>query len=62
MCPHGYHHNGFMATPALGTQEVRYYNYYIFVSQFKKINHRLELKFSTSSISALQITLEITTG
>ena len=20
MCPHGYHHNGFMATPALGTQ------------------------------------------
>ena len=22
MCPHGYHHNGFMATPALGTQEV----------------------------------------
>ena len=25
MCPHGYHHNGFMATPALGTQEVRLY-------------------------------------
>ena len=23
MCPHGYHHNGFMATPALGTQEIR---------------------------------------
>ena len=23
MCPHGYHHNGFIATPALGTQEVR---------------------------------------
>ena len=22
MCPHGYHHNGFMATSALGTQEV----------------------------------------
>ena len=22
MCPHGYHHNGFMETPALGTQEV----------------------------------------
>ena len=22
MCPHGYHHNDFMATPALGTQEV----------------------------------------
>ena len=24
MCPQGYHHNGFMATPALGTQEVRF--------------------------------------
>ena len=23
ICPHGYHHNGFMETPALGTQEVR---------------------------------------
>ena len=23
MCPHGYHHNDFMDTPALGTQEVR---------------------------------------
>ena len=23
MCPRDYHHNGFMATPALGTQEVR---------------------------------------
>ena len=23
MCPHGYHHNGFMETPALGTQDVR---------------------------------------
>ena len=23
MCPHGYHHNGFMASPALGTQDVR---------------------------------------
>ena len=27
MCPHGYHHNGFMETPALGTQEVRIYIY-----------------------------------
>ena len=27
MCPHGYHHNGFMATPALGTQVVRLYMY-----------------------------------
>ena len=23
MCPHGYHHNGFMATPALGGEDVR---------------------------------------
>ena len=23
MCPNGYHHSGFMATPALGTQDVR---------------------------------------
>ena len=23
MCSHGYHHNGFMETPALGTEEVR---------------------------------------
>ena len=25
MCSHDYHHNGFMATPALGTQDVRFY-------------------------------------
>ena len=30
MCPHGYHHNGFMATPALGTQEVRFIYIYIY--------------------------------
>ena len=24
MCPHTYHHSGFMATPALGTQDVRF--------------------------------------
>ena len=23
MCPHGYHHSGSMATPALGTRDVR---------------------------------------
>ena len=23
MCPHGYHHSGSMATPALGTWDVR---------------------------------------
>ena len=35
MCPHGYHHNGFMATPALGTQEVRFYliKIYIYISK-----------------------------
>ena len=27
MCPHGYHHSGFMATPALGTRDVRLYIY-----------------------------------
>ena len=25
MCPHGYHHSGSMATPALGTRDVRIY-------------------------------------
>ena len=37
MCPHGYHHSGSMATPALGTRDVRlhiyihiYYNSYVF--------------------------------
>ena len=31
MCTHGYHHNGFMETPALGTQEVRYdITFYVF--------------------------------
>ena len=24
MCPHGYHHSGSMATPALGTRDVRF--------------------------------------
>ena len=27
MCPHGYHHSGSMATPALGTRDVRLYIY-----------------------------------
>ena len=27
MCPHGYHHSGSMATPALGTRDVRFYIY-----------------------------------
>ena len=30
MCPHGYHHSGSMATPALGTRDVRIY---IYISQ-----------------------------
>ena len=25
MCPHGYHHSGSMATPALGTRDVYIY-------------------------------------
>ena len=40
MCPHGYHHSGSMATPALGTQDVHlhivwiaiYINIYICIS------------------------------
>ena len=32
MCPHGYHHNGCMETPALGTQEVRFIYIYIFLN------------------------------
>ena len=36
MCPHGYHHNGFMATPALGTQEVRYIYIYVCVPRAKQ--------------------------
>ena len=31
MCPHSYHHSGSMATPALGTQDVRYIYIYIFL-------------------------------
>ena len=29
MCPHGYHHSGSMATPALGTWDVIYINQHI---------------------------------
>ena len=35
MCPHGYHHNGFMVTPALGTQEVhRKYIYLVYLVKY----------------------------
>ena len=27
MCPHGYHHSGSMATPALGTRDIYIYIY-----------------------------------
>ena len=38
MCPHGYHHNGFMGTPALGTQEVRFsLSLYIYRSVFIQV-------------------------
>ena len=30
MCPHGYHHSGSMATPALGTRDVRLHIVYIY--------------------------------
>ena len=32
MCPHGYHHSGSMATPALGTRDVRSNTIYTFTS------------------------------
>ena len=31
MCPHGYHHSGFMVTPALGTQDVEVHLYILVV-------------------------------
>ena len=31
MCPHGYHHSGSMATPSLGTLDVRYIYIYMCV-------------------------------
>ena len=31
MCPHGYHHSGSMATPALGTRDVRFIYIYIYI-------------------------------
>ena len=31
MCPHGYHHSGSMATPALGTRDVRDSYIYIYI-------------------------------
>ena len=31
MCPHGYHHIGSMATPALGTRDVRFIYIYIYI-------------------------------
>ena len=39
MCPHGYHHSGSMATPALGTWDVRcvgcvYIYIYIYTQRF----------------------------
>ena len=30
MCPHGYHHSGSMATPTLGTRDVRFIYIYIY--------------------------------
>ena len=34
MCPHGYHHSGSMATPALGTRDVRLIYIYIIISSY----------------------------
>ena len=35
MCPHGYHHSGSMATPALGTRDVRLHIVWIALSSHK---------------------------
>ena len=34
MCPQGYHHSGSMATPALGTRDVRFIYIYIYICNF----------------------------
>ena len=44
MCPHGYHHSGSMATPALGTRDVRFI--YIYLKQTVKFKIEVILKFS----------------
>ena len=59
MCPHGYHHNGFMATPALGTHGTAYISYLL----FRNIIHSIDvagtfamhpLSISVKSNDALQ--------
>ena len=32
MCPHGYHHNGFMETPALYPKEYNVHYIYIYIA------------------------------
>ena len=56
MCPHGYHHNGFMETPALGTQEVHIYIYiyiYIYTCRLYKL---INLCWSTGCFVKLHFT------
>ena len=40
MCPHGYHHNGFMATPALRTQYERFLSKLYIVHRVQRIIFR----------------------
>ena len=47
MCPHGYHHSGSMATPALGTRDVRLYIYKPLMTR-RAINSEIHLHTPTS--------------
>ena len=38
MCPHGYHHSGSMATPALGTRDVYIYIYIYIYTKILEVN------------------------
>ena len=63
MCPHGYHHSGSMATPALGTRDIYIYIYlYIYyecmvdnlqflrVLDYRSILIILKNKFTNNSV------------
>ena len=56
MCPHGYHPSGFMATPALGTQDVRYICIYLhncFIRIYLTCQNKLHLsKLETYTVQS----------
>ena len=43
MCPHGYHHSGSMATPALGTRDVRFIYIYIFFTPWASLFSQIHI-------------------